>query len=69
MDREALAEARQKAQEAQSAARLTTDPQIKAHWERLAASMLARVRELEGSAGSAVTPVIPPLADGDNPRP
>jgi hypothetical protein len=67
MGKEALAEARIKAQEAQSAARLTNDPTIKKHWEQLAQVWLKRIAELEGS--QPTTSVVPPLVDGKADRP
>jgi hypothetical protein len=47
MDTEALAEARQRAQEALSRARLATDASMKKHWLELADTWLAKIAELE----------------------
>jgi hypothetical protein len=47
MDNEALAEARQRAQDAFSRARLATDAATKAEWQALGEAWLARVTALE----------------------
>jgi hypothetical protein len=47
MESEDLAEARQRAQEALSRARLATDPATKKEWQELARTWLERLRELE----------------------
>jgi hypothetical protein len=61
-----LAEARAKAQDAQSRARLATDPDAKRQWEALAEEWTAQVAELEN--GNSTKPVIPPLDGGAHPR-
>jgi hypothetical protein len=47
MESEALAEARQKAQDASSRARLATNPSSKRAWQELADKWLARLAEPE----------------------
>jgi hypothetical protein len=49
MDAEALAEARQKVQEAESRARLAMDPTSKKLWENAAARWRERLAKLDGS--------------------
>jgi len=48
MNADDIAELRQRAQEALSRARLTTDPGLKAQWQALAKEYLAKLAELEG---------------------
>jgi hypothetical protein len=47
---EALAEARQKAQDAQSRGRLSSDPDLKRHWQMVADDWCRRIVELEAAA-------------------
>jgi hypothetical protein len=61
-----VSEARAKAQEAQSNARLVSDPNIRKQWEALAAVWEARVAQLQN--GKAAPLVIPPLTDGSDSR-
>ena len=65
-DNTTLAESRAKAQQAQSAARLSTEPTVKAQWEQLAASWLERVEALEDGGAPAKT-IIPSLDGGTDP--
>jgi hypothetical protein len=67
MDNKRLSDARAHAQEAQSAARLISDPDMKRQWERLAAAWLERVEELQDGQG-ADKPIIPPLDAGSGPH-
>jgi hypothetical protein len=62
-----VSEARAKAQEAQSNARLVSDPHIKKQWESIAAVWEVRIAELQGDTG--LVPLIPPLNGASDPPP
>jgi hypothetical protein len=59
-DKDILANARAKAQDAQSRGRLATDPELKASWQQLADGWLALLAELERRQSGPKTEVVVP---------